>query len=100
MRHARISISPGEVLLAACDGIRKDRLIASVDDALRCVSEQIGGLSTTEPELRRLWVGRSALWCYRVRVLDVTAAEPLAEELRTRQFRVEVDRAKIQFFGS
>ncbi|MCA9726072.1 MAG: hypothetical protein KC729_00205 [Candidatus Eisenbacteria bacterium] len=64
------------------------------------MSEQIGGLSTTEPELRRLWVGRSVLWCYRVRVLDVTAAEPLAEELRARQFRVEVDRARAGGFGA
>ena len=91
-RVARLEISLGSLRLLAVD-TRRAPLVATVDDALRVVGDQLGGIATTPPELRRWWIGGRVAWCYRVTVEHPEAAEPIAAELWKRGFSVRIDRA-------
>jgi|SRR5690606_3447992 len=100
MRHARIEISPTALRLLAVDA-RRNVLRATVDDALRVVALGTeAGISTSTPELRRMWIGPRPVWRYSVTIEPSTIADQLADELRSRGFSVRVEQARRGIVGA
>lgn len=100
MRLARLEIGPYSVRLIVTDSIRRERLTATVEDALRTIGDECGGVVSTEGEVRRIWIGRASGWVYRCTLEQPVNHALLAAELRRRGFRVIVGQSTQGMIGA